>query len=231
MSGRYQRYEDRSLVVVRSIFIHDLIEHEIEHLINLGHPYIAVPFGFAFATGSRMLKVMRLYSDYGSLAEVLAGSPMWWTPTAKAKAIAGIVLGLRFAHSLGRIHGHLKANNILFDSDHRIQITDLLCGQAISGFSGKEWDPQTDIRGFASLLFEIVVGCPASDETNVPDDVPIFVSEMIRAGILSRARRLSSFVQMFQTLKQHDFKIVAGVDSADVLAFVNWVELLEQSRE
>jgi hypothetical protein len=36
----------------------------------------------------------------GSLEEVLFDAPTWWTPTAKAKtkAIAGIALGIRFAH-------------------------------------------------------------------------------------------------------------------------------------
>jgi tRNA A-37 threonylcarbamoyl transferase component Bud32 len=46
---------------------------------------------------------------------------MWWTATAKA--VAGIALSLRFAHSLGLIHGHLTSKNICFDIDHRIQIT------------------------------------------------------------------------------------------------------------
>jgi serine/threonine protein kinase len=38
----------------------------------------------------------------------------------KAKAIAGIALGLEFAHCLGMIHGDLNLNNILFDETHRI---------------------------------------------------------------------------------------------------------------
>jgi serine/threonine protein kinase len=59
-----------------------------------------------------------------SLAEVLRVNPVWWTSTVKAKAVTGIVLGLRYAHSLGLIHGHLTASNILFDSEHCIQIVD-----------------------------------------------------------------------------------------------------------
>jgi serine/threonine protein kinase len=34
------------------------------------------------------------------------------------------VLGLRFAHSLGLLHGHLIVNNVLFNEDGVIQITD-----------------------------------------------------------------------------------------------------------
>jgi hypothetical protein len=55
---------------------------------------------------------------------VVSVNPLWWTSTVKAKAIAGIVLGLRFAHSFGWLHGHLTGNSILFDSDHCIQIVD-----------------------------------------------------------------------------------------------------------
>jgi hypothetical protein len=82
-----------------------------------------------------------------------------------------------------------------------------------------------------SILFEIVVGCPANDEAAIPADVPTFVSEMIEVGLSSESRSLSSFRDIFETLKRHDFGIVAGVDSAEVLRFVGWVEFLEESRE
>jgi hypothetical protein len=39
-------------------------------------------------------------------------SPLWWTPTAKAIAVAGIVLGMKFLHSFGLIHCGLKPSNI-----------------------------------------------------------------------------------------------------------------------
>jgi hypothetical protein len=53
-------------------------------------------------------------------------SPELWTPTAraKAKAIAGFALGLWFRHSFGRLHGHLTANNALFNQNGEIQITE-----------------------------------------------------------------------------------------------------------
>jgi hypothetical protein len=54
--------------------------------------------------------------EENSLSEAISMNPVWWTPTAKAKvkAIAGIVLGLRFAHSFGLIHGHLNSKYIVF---------------------------------------------------------------------------------------------------------------------
>jgi hypothetical protein len=49
-----------------------------------------------------------------SLTEVISMNPGWWTATTKAKTVAGIVLGIRYAHSLGLIHGHLNSRNIFF---------------------------------------------------------------------------------------------------------------------
>jgi serine/threonine protein kinase len=103
------------------------IEHEIEKLINLRHPCINPPVAFVFGikSGSReKVTIVRLYFEGCSLSEVVSVNPTWWTSTIKAKAVTGIVLGLRFAHSLGLRHGHLTVNNILFDSDHCIQIVD-----------------------------------------------------------------------------------------------------------
>jgi hypothetical protein len=167
-----------------------------------------------------------LYLASESLAGGIAASLAWWTPTAKAKAkaVARLVLGIRFAHSLGLIHGCLTTNLIVFDSNHNIQITSFLrdlSGKGIRGFSGERWNPETDIRGFASVLFEIAVGRPASHEASVPADVPLFVSEMIETGHSGAWKRLSSFRDVFKTLKQYNFEIMAVVDYPDVLAFVS----------
>jgi hypothetical protein len=62
------------------------------------------------------LNIGRRYAAGGSLVEALSDAPPWWTQMAKAKAIAGIALGLRFAHGLGLLHGGLKARNVLFDA-------------------------------------------------------------------------------------------------------------------
>jgi serine/threonine protein kinase len=101
------------------------------------------------------LKIARPDAAGGSLAEVLSDAPAWWTPTAKAKAIAGIAIGLRFAHGLGLLHGGLKASNVLFDADRRIQIADfspirLQTGDA-EPFAGEGWSPAADVCAFARL--------------------------------------------------------------------------------
>jgi serine/threonine protein kinase len=128
----HDRIEDGFLTVMKSKphsenVSESEIENEIEKLINLRHPCIVAPIGFVFPieSGSRReLKIVRMYMEGCSLFEVVSVNPIWWTSTVKAKAVAGIVLGLRFAHRFGLIHDHLTGNNILFDSDHCIQIVD-----------------------------------------------------------------------------------------------------------
>jgi serine/threonine protein kinase len=163
------------------------IENEIEKLMNVTHPCIAAPFGFVLPTASKQLKIARLYTRNGLLNDVLSTRPLWWTPTAKAIAIAGIVLGMEFLHSLALIHGGLKPSNVLFDEYHRIRIADFgrsrldlresaaTARGVASEFeapemrSGEECTAKIDVFSFALILFEIVVGFPALRRTGASE--------------------------------------------------------------
>jgi hypothetical protein len=247
LSEMYERSEDGSLVIVRSkngFESKKSLMIEIENQLNLSHPCILSPIGFVFGpdlTISRELKIVGLYSEGSSLTEVISENPIWWTATAKAKAVAGIVLSLRFAHSLELIHGHLNSKNIRFDMDHRIHITDF-CGighevneseKHSATLSGERWSPHQDVHGFALILFEIIFGHPMmlsgveNGQIRVPTNAPMFVLELIEAGQSPGSRRQQTFNDVFNVLKNNDFKIVSGVDSADVLTFVRWVESFE----
>jgi serine/threonine protein kinase len=153
-----------------------------------------------------------------SLAEGISMNPVWRTPTAKGKATAGILLGLRFARGLGLLHGHLSSTNILFDTDHRIQIVEFgsirleVQESEIGGFSGVEWTPKTDVRACAPILFGIVVGRPAKDETSVPNDIPELVSKIIEAELCAESETQRSVCDIFTIVKQNNFQIVEGVD-------------------
>jgi serine/threonine protein kinase len=174
-----------------------------------------------------------------SLLEIVSFNPLWWTSTVKAKAIAGIVLGLRFAHSHGLVHGHLTMNNILFDSDHCIQIVDfnpivLNIGESeskegaqLGDLSREEWTPERDIQAFASILFEVVFGRLPQSEESIPTGIPDFVSKIIKSGLSPKSGRSYSFDAILDILKQNNFQIEDGVDSMEVSAFVNWVESAE----
>jgi hypothetical protein len=253
----YDRLEDELSVVVKSIAHSECIEksqieNELGKLIHLHHPSIAALIGFVLPIerGSQQeFKILRLYLEGCSLAEVVSANPVWWTSTVKAKVVAGIVVGLRFAHSLGLVHGHLTGNNILFDSNHNIQIVDfnpivLEFGEMetegedevetksdaqtqLRGFSGEGWTLERDIQAFASILFELVLEHPPHAEAFIPTHIPDFVSMIIKAGLSARSRTRYSFNTILEMLKEHNFQIEDGVDSAEVSAFVKWVESSE----
>jgi hypothetical protein len=110
------------------------------------------------------LKIGRLHAAGGSLAEVVSSNPAWWTPTAKAEAVVGIALALRFAHGLGLQHGGLNAGNVLFDGGGRIQIAVFRPMRWGGGFSGEGegWSPRADVSAFVMLLFEVMAGQPSN---------------------------------------------------------------------
>jgi hypothetical protein len=144
------------------------IETEIENLLTLWHPIIAPPIGFALpgeSSGRRELKTTRLHAAEGSLAAVFSALPARCAHTAKAKAVAGIAVALRFVHSVGLLHGCLQVSNVLFDADLRIQIVDFspisLETGTIEAFSGDGWSPTMALSAFVSLSLEIAVGCSA----------------------------------------------------------------------
>jgi serine/threonine protein kinase len=145
----------------------------------------------------------------------------------KAKSVAGIALSLQFAHSLGMIHGNLNSTNIHLDEAHQIQITNFyLIELAIDesenvrrrdGF-GESLTWQVDIDAFRSLVLEIMVD----------EEVPYFVSKMIEAIGSRDYKTINSMKCIVDILKENDFKIENGVDSAEVWEFVKWVENCEE---
>jgi serine/threonine protein kinase len=198
------------LTVVKAISLSGLIkqcqiEMEIENLLNLRHPMITPLIGSVLpveSSGQWEFKTVLLYATECSLADVLSNPPAWWTPTAKAKAIVGIALRLRFAHALGRLHGAVKPSNIFFHADRRIQIADFspvrLETGAAEPFSGEEWGPTADTCAFASLIFEIAVSRAATPSIGAvggppcPATVPEFVSRRDNHGLRGHSFQLSA---------------------------------------
>jgi serine/threonine protein kinase len=218
------------------------IERIIENLMNLRHPCISGTIGIVLRSRFHELQIVREYSSGDSLSEVLSTSPEWWTPTAKAKAVVGIVLSMRFAHSFGLLHGHLTGDNVHFDEDGLIEICDF-CVKSLSdvggnleeiaevgGFSGEGWRPAVDVRAFAELLSRIVIG-DSAEGRGCSLSVPAFVLEMIERGQSLDSNAKLSFVDIFEALKGNEFRILEGVDSKEVCTFVNWIEFSEALTE
>jgi serine/threonine protein kinase len=218
------------------------LESSIENLMNLRHRCISGTIGYILQSPLQNLEIVRMYSVGGSLSEVISAPPEWWTPTAKAKAIVGIVLSMRYAHSHRLLHGHLTANNVLFDEDGVIQICDF-CMKSLSevggdseavtevgGFSGENWRPDADVQAFAELLSKILTG-GSSEESRTSQSIPAFVLDIIEQRQSSHSRAIVSFVAIFEILKDKEFRILEGVDSNEVFNFVSWIELSERLSE
>jgi serine/threonine protein kinase len=160
----------------------------------------------------------------------------------KSKTVMGLVMGLRFVHSPGLLHGHLPGDNIFFNEDGMIQITDFwISGLAeletnqstmvdVGGFSGENWTPKTDVRALVGILSDIAIGSSAKQSGRVPC-VPSFVSEIIARGQSANWTTTESFVRIFGTLKQTKFTIMEGVNSCRASAFVSMIESLETLME
>jgi hypothetical protein len=238
----YRRGFDGFEIVLKVTEFHDSVGKgdsvkEIENLMNLRHPLITAPIGFILRP--REMIVGRKHSAIGSLADVISEGPVWWTPTAKAKAIVGVGLALRFAHGLGLLHGHLSSSSVIFDGEHRIQVADFsgirLVNGSVDAFSGAEWSPSVDVSAFSMLVFEIVIGGSRSPPPRTgngicfPPSMPTFLSEIIEDGLSAQSHTRRSFVDIVDVLKRHDFGIDGGVDSDEVSHFVKWVESAENS--
>jgi hypothetical protein len=122
LTQKYQGSDNGLEIIAKSmnVSIRDDIAHlerTIENLMNLRHPCISGTIGVIPQSPLQHLEIVRMYSVGGSLSEVISPSPEWWTPAAKAKTIAGIVLSLRFAHSFGLLHGQLTGDNVVFGDD------------------------------------------------------------------------------------------------------------------
>jgi hypothetical protein len=218
------------------------LEMKIENLMNLRHPCISSTIGTVLQSRLQALQIVRLDSSGASLSEVISRSPEWWTPTAKVKAIVGIVLSMRFAHSFGLLHGHLTGDNIIFDDEGLIQICDFYVrslsevgddseGMAeVGGFSGEDWKPAADVRAFSELLSQIVIG-DSAEEIGCSPSLPPFVLNIIERGQSLDSHAKLSFVDIFETLKGNDFRILEGVDSKEVSNFVSWIEFSEALTE
>jgi serine/threonine protein kinase len=247
LTQKYQECDNGFEIIVKSmnVSISDDItrlDRIIENLMNLRHPCISSMIGVVLPSRLQELQSVRQYSSRGSLSAVMSTSPEWWTPTAKVKAIIGIVLGMRFAHSFGLWHEHLTEDNVVFNDEGLIQICNF-CAKSLSavgdnlepmaevrGFSGEGWRPEADVKAFTELLSKIVIGDSAEESGSSPS-VPAFVLKMIEIGQSLDSNTMLSFVDIFETLKDNVFQIIEGVDSNAVSDFVSWIEFSEALTE
>jgi serine/threonine protein kinase len=236
---QYSRLSDGFEIVVKSFDSFDCknvdnILYELLLLTQLRHRCIAPLIGFVLPTNSTSLKIATLYYRCGSLKDVLDKNPVWWTPTVKAKTIAGIALGMKSAHELGIVHGSLTLNNILFDEDHCVHIVDfcssrfrskptqMSCTDADNGDVGVENAKRLDMFAFTSIMLNILVDRRRNKGKSPM--IPRFVSDLITNGRSQHRYERYSFENVTEAMKENIYMFREGVDVCETLEFVNTVE-------
>jgi serine/threonine protein kinase len=225
----------------------DAILNESFLLTQVKHQCIAPLIGIILPTESTPLQTATLFYSCGSLQEVLNTNPVWWTPTTKAKAIAGIALGMKSAHEFGIVHGSLKPNNFLFDKHHCVHITDFgssgfeCKGDEEDGLDENRWGQEmenarnADVFSFASILFNILIGEEKMDEEEnqrtkngefrqIPASVPMFVRQLIENGSSPDRLVRPSFDSIIYEMKRNHFDFAEGVEVCEIFDFVNSAE-------
>jgi serine/threonine protein kinase len=102
----------------------DLFMSELVPLVTLHHPCVCSLAGFWPLRRFGVPGIATNFVSRTSLADVICGrcETEWWTPTAKAIVVTGIVLAMMEAHKAEVIHGNLTSECILLDEDHRPKI-------------------------------------------------------------------------------------------------------------
>jgi hypothetical protein len=227
---------------------------EFEVLISLSHPCVLDIKGCC-PPGPRVgPKIITDWLTGGSLHPILAypdSPPIWWSPTQKAKTIAGMVMGMIYLHSRGFIHRGLKPENVLLDDNHNVKIADFWCSrfEDIDGshsiFMAPEvaegnYGPKVDVYSFGLILYEIVVGSNVLSGNGQRSPIvnalikghrpPIKRSVLpgtkliIEKCWMARAEDRPGFNEIWSFLTNLKFQVVRDVSPADVQGYVRWVE-------
>jgi serine/threonine protein kinase len=194
----------------------DLIR-EVVSLAQLNHPNVLRILGWTFADSSHNAEIQTEFAPNGSLDRLLTKigqgqvPPSFWDRTGIGIVICGIVLGMRYVHIRGIIHGDLKPGNILLNEKGH----PLICDFGSSRFESDDATPlpdtgtvcyaapeqyledavltsKIDVFSFGLILYEVLVGCPVFRSS----DPPFNVIRRLRAGDLPPVPpRCGSFMQ------------------------------------
>jgi serine/threonine protein kinase len=177
--------------------------NELQILVRLNHPCILRIYGFVLPSKTEQAEIQMEWPSNGSLSRVMKlihgpQCPRFWNPTGIAIIICGIVLGMRFMHSLGFIHQDLKPSNILLSEKGRVLISDFGSSRSeyvditptAAGtvqYAAPEMfqdllDPtrKVDVYSFGLILYELLFGCPVFPA----DEPPFTIIRQKRSGYI-----------------------------------------------
>ncbi|CAN7090222.1 unnamed protein product [Brassica rapa subsp. narinosa] len=159
-------------------------EREVQGIAKLRHPNLVRVRGFVWGREEKLLisdyvlngslHCSSIYSKSGSSS---TSSPNPLSFKARVKIARGIARGIAYIHDKKHVHGNIKPNNILFDSEFAPIITDtgldrlmtpahsLIAGPASgSQHHPPEWstsekpNPRWDVYSFGVIFLELLMG-------------------------------------------------------------------------
>lgn len=164
---------------VDEVDVEESFRREVEALTKVRHRCVVPLFGFSSPTITEdMFRIGTAYMSGGTLETVIlkkSGSPAWYTPTAKAAILLGIVMGMEHIHSKGIIHRDLKPANVLLNDDHLPYLADFGCckfadlGVTQTNSIGtprymapeqhdNRYTNKVDLFAFGSVMYEVLTG-------------------------------------------------------------------------
>jgi serine/threonine protein kinase len=166
----------------KAVISSDVI-HEVTALAKLNHPSVLRIVGWHPAEASTGAEIWTEYASNGPIHSLLRGIgtgkiPPFWDEKGLGIVICGIVLGLRYVHFSGVIHGDVKPSNILLNANGHPLIGDFGSSYLDSDQGtptrpvtihysfpehfdeGAVRTPKSDVFSFGLVLYELVVGRP-----------------------------------------------------------------------
>jgi TPR repeat protein len=222
---------------------------EIASIARFEHPCVLSIDGYKRHPDGERGEIVAALMENGSLDQNIRPREFarLRSPTKIAKIVAGVVLGMRFMHASGKVHGNLKPANLLLDRKWRVRIADFATSRfAGSGgdtryhaperFEGTPPSEAGDVYSFGLILYEAVIGERAfspelrpeavmrkilsGEELLIPESVEPGVARLIGRCCSFDCKDRPSFKEIFDTLEDMQFSIMPGVRPKKVTDFV-----------
>lgn len=176
-----------------------LLEHEARMLALARHAHVVACGGLVRLPDGRLALELE-YLGGGDLVSLAGARPAVWVDAA-----LGVAAGLAHCHARGLVHGDVKARNVLLAADDTPRLVDFASARRIADGAS----PESDVRAFAALLYELVAGAPVPDsQTPRPhmaaDDA---AARRIVAAVMSvleggAAARLSTLADVLESARR-----------------------------
>jgi serine/threonine protein kinase len=231
---------------------------EIENMARSQHPCVVELLGYSFPSPPFPAQIGRRFYERGTLRELLDARasdrrPNWCKARQVAAIAIGLVLGMRFIHSRGIVHGNLRPESIFLDSDGHPRIggfghsaidgertTEASLYLAPEVRDGGEMMEVADVYSFTLILYELIAKRPVFDRSlpfkefgaivksgtrqEIPGKLSPTVKYLILSGWSPDPRYRSSFDEILTDLATVQFRVVPNANWSDCRRYADSIQ-------